>query len=88
MRTANENVLRALARVIADAKAGNVEAVCIIAVSPQGVPDASFGGEAELMPSANIGLDMLKASLIHRVMAESERPVSKLVVPASGGLDS
>lgn len=88
MRTANENVIRALARVLADAKAGNVEAVCIIAVSPHGVPDASFGGEAELMPCANIGLDMLKASLVHRVMAESERPTTKLVVPATVKMDS
>lgn len=83
MKTANENVIKALARVMADAKAGNVEAVAIVAVSPDGTPDASFGGEAELMPSANIGLDLLKVSFVTRVMAVKEQPVSKIVRPAS-----
>jgi hypothetical protein len=83
MRTANQNVVRALARVMADAKAGNVEAVAIVAVSADGMPDGSFGGEAELMPSANIGLDLLKASFVHRVMTVNQQPVSKIVVPAT-----
>jgi hypothetical protein len=87
VRTANENVIRALARVLAEARAGNVEAVAIVAVSPDGTPDASFGGEAELMPSANIGLDLLKASFIHRVMKLSEKPTTSIVRPATG-LDS
>lgn len=86
MKTANENVLRALARVMAAARAGDVEAVAIVAVSPEGVPDVSFGGEAELMPSANIGLDLLKATFVHRVMAVNEKPTTSIVRPA--GLDS
>jgi hypothetical protein len=86
VKTANENVLRALAKASVEARAGNIEAVAIIAVSPMGVPEISFAGEAELMPSANIGLDLLKASLVARVMQVREQPVSKLVVPAT--LDS
>lgn len=86
MKTANENVLRALARVTMEARAGNVEAVAIVAVSPDGVPDVSFGGEAELMPSANIGLDLLKQSFIVRVMKATELPTTSIVRPA-GALD-
>jgi hypothetical protein len=87
MKTANQNVLRALARVMAEARAGNIEAVAIVAVSAQGVPEVSFGGEAELMPSANIGLDLLKASFVHRVMAQTEVPTTSVVVPATGRMD-
>lgn len=83
MRTANQNVIRALARVMAEARTGNVEAVAIVSVSAEGVPDASFGGEAELMPSANIGLDLLKATFVHRVMSVQQKPVTKIVVPAT-----
>jgi hypothetical protein len=87
MKIANTNVVHALARVLAEARAGNVEAVAIIAVAPDGVPDVSFGGEAELMPSANVGLDLLKQSFMVRVMKEMEKPVSKVMMPANGRLD-
>lgn len=69
---------------MAEARAGNIEAVAIVAVSADGVPDVSFGGEAELMPSANVGLDLLKQSFMVRVMQEIEKPVSRVVVPANG----
>lgn len=88
MKTANPNVLSALARVTAEARAGNVEAVAIVAVSGDGIPDVSFGGEAELMPSANIGLDLLKQSFVVRVMKEMEKPVSKIAIPTSLKMDS
>lgn len=84
MKTANENVLRALARVMAMARAGDVEAVAIVAVSPSGQPDSSFGGEAELMPSANIGLDSLKAQFVFRTMQALEQQATSLVRPAGG----
>lgn len=83
MRTANPNVLNALARVMAEARAGNVEAIAIIAISPNGVPDTSFGGEEELIPSAYIGLDMLKQQMLHRVMAPTDVPVSKVLRAAN-----
>lgn len=82
MRTANENVLRALARVMAEARAGNVEAVAIVAVGADGMPDASFGGEAELMPSVNMGLDQLKAQFVFRSMKAAEQAVTSIVRPA------
>lgn len=88
MKTANENVLRAIARVMAAARAGDVEAVAIVAVSPQGEPDASFGGEAELLPSVNLGLDMLKAQFVFRAMKATEQPTTAIVRPAAAGLDS
>jgi hypothetical protein len=83
MKTANENVLRALARVTANARAGNVEAVAIIAIGPDGVPDVSFGGEADFMPSAYIGSDMLKQQILFRAMSTVEQPTSPILRPAS-----
>lgn len=68
MKTANENVVRALAKALAEARAGNVEAVAIITASPEGEPDASFAGEMELVASVNLGADMLKAKIAHTVM--------------------
>jgi hypothetical protein len=85
MDSANENVIRALARVMAEARAGNVEAVAIVAVGNDGVPDASFGGEAELMPSVNLGLDSLKAQFVFRAMKSQEQPVAALRRPAGHG---
>lgn len=82
MKTANENVLRALARVTAMARAGNVEAVAIVAVSPNGLPDVTYGGEEELMPSMNIGLDMMKQQVLFRVMAAVEKPTTSILRPA------
>lgn len=87
MKTANENVLKALARVMVEARAGNVEAVAIVAVSNEGVPDASFGGEAELLGSVNLGLDMLKAQFVFRAMKATEQPVAALR-RAAGALDN
>jgi hypothetical protein len=84
MRTANENVLRVLARAMADARAGGIEAVAIVAVGPGGQPDPMFGGEAELMPSVNIGLDMLKQQILFHVIGGIEQqPTTSIVRPAS-----
>ena len=77
-------MLKALARVSVEARAGNVEAVIIITVDPQGNPVPIFGGEAELMPSANIGLDMMKQQILFHVMGALERqPTTSIVRPAS-----
>lgn len=85
MKTANENVIRALARVMAEARAGNIEAVAIVAVGDTGVPDASFGGEGELIPSVNIGLDSLKAQFVFRVMQAAEQPTTGIRRPVGHG---
>jgi hypothetical protein len=70
---------------MAEARAGNVEAVAIVSVSPDGIPEPSFGGEAELMPCCNIGLDMLKVSLVTRCMQTVEKPTTSIVRPVNGG---
>lgn len=72
-RTANENVIRALAKALADARGGNVEAVMIVTASPDGIPDASFGGEVEYMPTINLGIDLAKAN----VLAQAGQMVAK-----------
>lgn len=83
--SANENVLRALARVMAEARAGRFEAVAIVAVTANGEPDTSFGGEAELLPSVNLGLDLLKTQMLLRVGQSREADVAKIRRPAGQG---
>lgn len=78
MRTVNENVLRALAKIMAEARAGNVEAVAIIIASPEGEPGVEFGGEMELVAAINIGADMLKAQIVHTAMSVKSNPVATI----------
>lgn len=83
MKTANENVLRAIARASAEARAGNVEAVAIITVGPGGDPEVSFAGEAELLPSVNIGLDMAKQTVLVMVTSPAQQQqTTKILRPA------
>jgi hypothetical protein len=84
MKTANENVLRLLARIMANARAGDVEAVVIVAVRSDGMPDVSFGGVMELMPSANLGVDMFKHQLMQQASSIEHKPTTSIVRPASG----
>lgn len=79
MKTANENVIRALAKVIADARAGSIETVAIVSVTPGGQPLVSFAGETELLPSLNLGLDMLKQHLIRQISGVEQQAVTPLV---------
>lgn len=85
MDSANENVIRALARVMAEARAGNVEAVAIVGVTADGVPDVSFGGASELVPSVNIGMDMLKAQFLQRVMSAQAVDTTSIRRPVGHG---
>jgi len=84
MKTANENVIRALAKAMAEARAGNVEAVMIVSASPEGIPDASFGGEAEFMPTINLGIDLAKQNVLAQCAQIVMKPTTSLVRPASG----
>jgi hypothetical protein len=83
---ANDKVCQALAKVLADAKRGEVQLVGIIAVGEDGRPRALFGGEADLTPSLNLGVDMLKATIMQQIVAPptvkraSEQPA---IVPAT-----
>jgi hypothetical protein len=87
MKTANENVIRLLARAMSEARAGNVDAVMIVTASPEGQPDASFAGEAELMPTINIGLDLAKQKVLAQVATMVMQPVTS-IRRAAGALDS
>lgn len=69
MKTANENVIRALAKAMADARAGSIEAVVIVTASPEGQPDAFFAGEVEFLPSINIAIDLAKANVMAQASA-------------------
>lgn len=88
MKSANENVLRALARITTEARAGNVEAVMIVTASPGGMPDACFAGEAELLPMVNIGIDIGKQFVVSQVSAMVMKPTTPIRRAADGVLDS
>lgn len=79
--TVAESIIKVLARAMAEAKSGNVAAVAVIIATPEGVPNASFGGESELVPTINMGADMLKAYLIGQVIAGAQQKASGLVRP-------
>ena len=88
MKTANENTIRALAKALADARAGDVDAVLIVTASPNGRPDAVFAGEEELLPSVNIGIDMAKQSIVARLTQIVMQPTTSILRPATEKLDS
>jgi hypothetical protein len=66
---ANDKACQALAKVLADAKRGDVQLVGIIAIGDDGRPRVLFGGEADLTPSLNLGVDMLKATIMAQIVA-------------------
>jgi hypothetical protein len=89
MSNTKNTVLHALARATTEARTGNTSAIAIIAVSPDGVPDITFGGESELIPSVNIGLDLLKAHLVNQAMAaQAQKPPAIVRPDAVNALDS
>jgi hypothetical protein len=65
---ANDKACQALAKVLADAKRGLVQVVGIIAVGDDGRPTVLMGGEADLTPSLNLGIDMLKATILGQII--------------------
>jgi hypothetical protein len=67
---ANDKACSALAKVLADAKRGQVQLVAIIAVGGDGQPRVIFGGEADLTPSVNLGADILKATIMAQIIAQ------------------
>lgn len=82
MKTAAESVVRAIAKVMAEARAGNIEAVAIIYATPEGKPEVSFAGETELVCQINTGADMLKHFVLGKIIIGQMRQTSGLVVPA------
>lgn len=87
MKTANENVIKALSRLLVEARAGNIEAIGVVAATPDGVPDVSFGGETELVPTINIGMDLLKAELVEQVRGQRKQQPVAMLRRATGALD-
>jgi hypothetical protein len=65
----NDKVCQALAKVLADAKRGDVQLVGIIRIGEDGRPGVLFGGEEDLTPSLNLGLDMLKATIMQQIVS-------------------
>lgn len=83
MGRVSDHVVNTLAKVIADAKAGSVEAVAIVTVGPDGQPRVHFGGAGDLVPSLNLGLDMMKATFMRQLVEApgATQMNSGLVIP-------
>lgn len=78
-RKPNDKAVAALAKVLADAKRGDVSCVAIIAVDDNGKPNVLFGGETDLTPSVNLGADMLKTTILNQIL---QSPQQSIVRPA------
>lgn len=63
----SDSVLHKLAALTVEAKRGNVEAVAIVTVGPDGEPRCHFAGEGDLVASINLGVDMLKSTIMDRI---------------------
>jgi hypothetical protein len=59
-RRVSDQVVNHLAALLIEAKRGNIEAVATVAVGPNGKPIVKFAGEGDLVPSVNLGVDMIK----------------------------
>lgn len=81
----SDHVVNTLARVIADAKAGSVHAVAIVAVDPTGRPLTYFAGAGDLVPHINLGLDMVKGTFLQQVLQAPAAATmnSGLIVPGN-----
>lgn len=62
------SVVNKLAALLMEAKRGNVEAVAVVTIDPNGRPRVHFAGEGDLVPSVNLGLDMLKATFMAQIV--------------------
>jgi hypothetical protein len=83
VKTASENVVRAVARAMANARAGDVLAIAIVTVGERGEPEVTFAGEAELLPSVNLGLDMAKQTVIAMVADPQQQRTTSIVRAAN-----
>jgi hypothetical protein len=71
----NDKVCQALSKVLVDAKRGLVSSVAIVAVGEDGRPNVIFGGESDLSPSVNLGLDMLKATMMQQILGAPQMSI-------------
>lgn len=62
-KRASDHILATVARLMADAKAGSVEALAIVAVGPDGAPKVSFAGAGDLAPSIYLGAGLLQKTI-------------------------
>jgi hypothetical protein len=85
-RRVSDSVIHKLAAITMEAKRGNVEAIVIIAVGPDGQPHPHFAGEVDLMPSVNLGIDMAKQVILNRIVGapDAVRMNSGIVLPGRG----
>lgn len=71
----NASVCDALAKQLADAKRGLIQCVSVIAVNDAGEPNVVFAGEMDLVPSVNLGADILKATVLSQILGDPRRQI-------------
>lgn len=67
-RRVSDSVVNKLAALLVEAKRGNIEAIGVVVVTPDGKPKAHFAGEGDLVPSVNLGFDIFKATIMAQVV--------------------
>jgi hypothetical protein len=79
----SDSVVHKLAAITMEAKRGNVDALVIVTVSAEGEPRCHFAGEADLVASINLGIDMAKQVILNRIVQApgAAQMNSGLVVP-------
>jgi hypothetical protein len=86
MPRVSDSVVNALARAIADAKAGSIEAIALVVVGPDGRPRVHFAGEADLAPSIYMGAGIIQATLMGQLLTApaAVQMNSGIVIPGRG----
>ena len=84
-RRVSDHVVNTLARAIAEAKAGNIDAVALVSVGSDGRPVVNFGGDGSLMPSIFLGVGMLQATIMEQALSAqgAKQMHSGLIVPGT-----
>ncbi len=85
MKRVSDHVVNTLAKAIAEPKTGNIEAVALVTVGPDGRPVVNFGGDGTLMPSIYLGVGILRATIEEQALsAQGAKTMnSGLIVPGT-----
>ena len=67
-RRVSDSVVNKLAMLLMEAKRGNIEAVALVCVGPDGAPRVHFAGESDLAPSIYLGAGMMQHTLMSQIV--------------------
>ena len=79
----SDHVVNTLARLTAEAKAGNIAALAVVTVSPGGDPAVNFGGSRDMIPEVYLGAGLLQATIMEQVLVapDAKKMHSGVIMP-------